>query len=334
MIPPSESKTFSHSHSFGQDRKRPGESRTRIVLVLTAVTMAVEIVAGTVFGSMALLADGLHMASHAVAIGIASFAYVYARQHAHDVRFSFGTGKVNALAGFAGALMLAVFAAGMVWESVARWLNPVDIAFAQAIAVAGMGLLVNVVSALVLGGAADGRSHHHGDHHHQDPYDEHASHGDESDHSLRSAYFHVLADALTSVLAIVALLAAHFLGWGWIDPLMGIVGALLVGRWSLGLLRTTSGILLDHQAAQELRDRVLTLLAADANVVVSDLHLWAIGPDIFALAMTVVTDRPSAVAIYKQRLAAEHRIVHVTIEVLSPEGTAADFGVPQQTGSV
>lgn len=331
MIQPSASKSFSHSHSFGQDRKRAGESRTRIVLVLTAVTMAVEIIAGTVFGSMALLADGLHMASHAVAIGIASFAYVYARQHAHDVRFSFGTGKVNALAGFAGALLLAVFAAGMAWESVSRWLTPVDIAFAQAIAVAVMGLLVNLLSALVLGGAGDGRSHHH-DHH--DHHGEHAPHRDESDHSLRSAYFHVLADALTSVLAIVALLAAHFLGWGWIDPLMGIVGAVLVGRWSLGLLRTTSGILLDHQAPQELRDRVLSLVAADATDVVSDLHLWAIGPDIFALAMTVVTDRPSAIAIYKQRLAAEHRIVHVTIEVLVPEGNDPALGVPQQTGAL
>jgi cation diffusion facilitator family transporter len=225
----------SHSHAFGQDRKRPGETRTFIVIVITATMMVVEIGAGLIYGSMALLADGLHMASHAVALSINALAYVYARRHAHDDRFSFGTGKVNTLGGFTGAVLLAGFAIVMVVESVERLVAPVAIAFNQAIFVAVLGLIVNGVSVLILGHRHHPEQAHdletdHDEHVHYHDHDHHQHH----DHNLISAYLHVLADALTSLLAIFALLAAKYFDWIWADPLMGIVGAILVARWSLG----------------------------------------------------------------------------------------------------
>jgi cation diffusion facilitator family transporter len=228
-----------HGHSFGQEHRRPGEARTLIVIAITATMMVIEVAAGIAYKSMALLADGLHMASHAAALGITAAAYIYARKHAHDRRYSFGTGKVNALGGFTGAVLLGVFALMMAWQSVDRLINPVDIAFNQAILVAILGLIVNGASIFILGvkdhdhghGHSHGHGHHHGHH----------------DHALRSAYFHVMADALTSLLAIFALLAAKYYGLIWMDPLMGIVGAILVSRWSIGLVRDTSKILLDRQ---------------------------------------------------------------------------------------
>ncbi len=211
-----------HQHTFGQDLKRPGEFRTLVVIAITASMMVVEIAAGLAFGSMALLADGLHMGSHAVALGISAFAYVYARRHAHNERYSFGTGKVNTLGGYTGAILLAVFASMMAFESVVRLFNPVEIAFNQAIFVAVLGLIVNGASVFILDVGHDHEHDHHGhDHHH--------------DHNLKSAYLHVLADALTSLLAIFALLIGKYFGAVWMDPVMGIVGAILVARWSIGL---------------------------------------------------------------------------------------------------
>ena len=201
---------WQHEHSFGQARKRSGEARTIVVIGVTAVTMVVEITAGVVYGSMALLADGLHMASHAVALSISVFAYVYARRYAFDERFSFGTGKVNSLAGFTGAILLALFALVMGWESVARLVNPVEIAFNQALVVAVLGLLVNGASVFILGHAGNDEEHQDAGHH-QDADDATThDHHDHHDHNLRSAYLHVLADALTSLLAIVALLAGKY----------------------------------------------------------------------------------------------------------------------------
>ncbi len=231
-----------HDHHFGQAEPQAGEARTRIVVALTAVFMVVEVLAGLAFGSMALLADGLHMASHASALGLALAAYVYARRHAHDRRYSFGTGKVNSLAGFASAVALAVFALVMAGESVRRFIEPVAISFDEAIVVAVLGLLVNGASAVILRVRHDGehpdQGHQHGerDHHHH------------HDHNLRAAQFHVLADALTSILAVIALVAAKQLGAVWMDPAMGIVGGLLVGRWSWRLLRDAGAVLLDRQA--------------------------------------------------------------------------------------
>lgn len=226
---------WQHSHSFGQEKKQDSEHRTGIVVAMTVAMMVVEIAAGIIFGSMALLADGLHMASHAVALSINVFAYVYARRHAHDKRFSFGTGKVNALGGFTGAILLGVVALIMAWESAKRIVSPVEISFNQAIFVAVIGLVVNGISVWILNVKHD--HHDHDDYAH----DHHHHH----DHNLRSAYLHVLADALTSVLAIFALFMAKYFGLNWMDPVMGILGAILVSRWSLGLLRSTSHTLLD-----------------------------------------------------------------------------------------
>jgi cation diffusion facilitator family transporter len=297
---------WQHDHRFGQDRRRPGEARTWIVIAITAAMMVVEIAAGILDGSMALLADGLHMASHAVALGITAFAYRYARLNAASARFSFGTGKVNALGGFTGALLLAVFALFMAMESVLRILHPVDIVFNQAILVAVLGLLVNGVSALILGVAEP----HHEAHDHDHPHPHH-----HHDHNLKSAYLHVLADALTSILAIAALLAAKYLGQVWMDPAMGIVGALLVARWSLSLLRATSGILLDRQAPTGLLEQIRVPLEADGDTRVTDLHVWSIGPSIYSAQISVVAHRRIPPAEYKARLPDSLGLVHVSVEV-------------------
>jgi len=290
---------WQHEHTFGQDARKPGESRTMLVIALTAVMMAIEVAAGLAFGSMALLADGLHMASHAAALTITAVAYVYARRHAADERFSFGAGKVNALAGFTGAVLLAMFALMMAWESLGRILSPVGIAFNQAIAVAVVGLAVNGVSVLLLG-------HDHG---------EGAEDNHDHDHNLRAAYLHVLADALTSLLAIFALLAGKFLGLVWMDPLMGIVGAVLVARWSLGLLRATSGVLLDRQAPADIGDSIREAVERGSDAVVADLHIWSVGPGIYSVIVSVVTSAPKPPDHYKRLMPDHPRLVHRTVEV-------------------
>jgi cation diffusion facilitator family transporter len=296
------SKADRHSHAFGQDQVRAGERRTMIVIAITAVTMLVEITAGILFGSMALLADGLHMASHATALAITAFAYVYARRHAHDEKFSFGPGKVNALGGFTGAVLLAVFALVMGWESLMRFLSPIEIAFNQAIFVAVIGLLVNGLSVFILGDA-------HEDHEKDEDHDHH------HDHNLRSAYLHVLADALTSVLAIVALLTAKYFHVLWMDPLMGIVGAILVSRWSLGLLRDTAKVLLDRQGPETIQAKIRDAIEASGEAKISDLHLWSIGPNLYGVILQVVTEDPKPPAYYKQLLPENMRLAHVSVEV-------------------
>jgi cation diffusion facilitator family transporter len=335
-----------HSHAFGQDRKRPGERKTFIVIALTATMMIVEIAAGAVFGSMALLADGLHMASHATALGINAFAYVHARRHANDARYSFGTGKVNTLGGFTGAVLLAGFAVVMGAESVLRFVHPVTIAFDQAIVVAVVGLLVNGISVLVLD--VHGRPHDHGERHGHAEIEhargEHAGnrharapgeHGHDAgvdaaagaeaghdhrghaahDHNLASAYLHVLADALTSLLAIFALLAAKYFGAGWMDPAMGLVGALLVARWSIGLLKTTSGILLDKSPPASVSDQIRASIEARGSDRIADLHVWPVGPSIYSALVSIVSDAPLSPDEYKRRLPQDLGIVHVAVEV-------------------
>lgn len=266
--------------------------------------MVVEVAAGLVFGSMALLADGLHMASHAAALGLSAVAYAYARRHAHDRRFSFGTGKVNPLAGFASAVVLALFAVMMGVESFSRLLEPVPIAYDQAIAVAVLGLVVNGVSVFLL---RDRHDHHHdhdgGAHHH--------------DHNLRAAHLHVLADALTSLLAIIALLAAKYFGVAWMDPAMGIVGGLLVARWSWGLLRSTSRVLLDRQAPQPLVDRLAAAVRAD-GIEVTDLHLWEIGPGYRAAVLSLECRSVVSLEDLKRRVPDDLGIAHLTIEINVP----------------
>ena len=294
-----------HDHSFGQDKKRSGETRTVIVILLTASMMVIEIVAGLAFGSMALLADGLHMASHAAALSISAFAYYFARKRAHDRSFSFGTGKVNSLGGYTGAILLVIFALLMVSESIHRLITPVEISFNQAIGVAVLGLIVNGASVFILGHE---EHHHHGHDHGHD----HGHH----DHNLRAAYLHVLADTLTSLLAIVALLAAKYYGWIWMDPFMGIVGAVLITKWSMGLLKQTSAVLLDQQGPDHLVERVISRVKSlPCKAEIIDLHVWSIGPNIYSAEITIVADNENNVSVFKSEIHTLTEIVHSTIEV-------------------
>lgn len=301
-----EIEAWQHDHTFGQDMKRPGERRTHIVIVLTAVMMVVEVAAGLAFGSMALLADGLHMASHACALTVSALSYFYTRRHARNTEFSFGAGKMNALGGFTGAVLLAGFAAMMCWESFERFLSPVEIAFNQAIGVAVVGLLVNGACFFILG-------HQHASHDYHDH--QRASHDHKHDLNLRAAYFHVLADALTSVLAIFALLTGKFYGLNWMDPAMGIAGAVLVAHWSIGLLRTTAAVLLDKQASQSVRDRARAALEQDGDARVADLHIWSIAPGMYSVVASVVASDPRPPEHYKGLLPHEFHLVHQTVEV-------------------
>jgi cation diffusion facilitator family transporter len=285
-------------HSFG-------EKRSKIVLALTAITMVVEIVAGTLFGSMALLADGWHMMTHVAAFGITLFSYSYARKHKHDPDFSFSTGKVSVLGGFASAVALAVVALMMAMESLERLFSPQDIRFTEALYVAVIGLIVNLVSVFLLH-----EQHDHGvaDHDH-----DHAHH--HTDHNLMAAYFHVLADALTSVLAIVALLLGKRLGWKWPDPVMGVIGALVIAKWALGLMRQSSRILLDRSAGVALRDAVKSTVEADRDNQVADLHIWHVSPDHEAVVLSVVTHEPQPPAYYKKLIQGVGTFAHVSVEV-------------------
>lgn len=296
---------FQHAHDFlGHDHERNAR-RTWTVVGLTSAMMVVEIVAGWWTGSMALLADGWHMATHAGALSIAGLAYWFARRHAGNRRFSFGTGKVGDLAGFSSALILMIVAVGIGIESVVRLASPVQIAFNEAITVAAIGLVVNLLSAWLLG---HGHDHHHDGHHDHDHDHAHA------DHNLRSAYLHVLADALTSVLAIVALLLGRTLGWVWMDPLMGIVGAIVIARWSVGLMRDTGAVLLDASAPTSLEHAIRERLESDGDAI-ADLHLWRVGPGHHAAIISLVTHHPRPLVDYRQRLRDLDSLNHVSIEV-------------------
>ncbi len=303
---------WQHAHSFGQDQIRSGERHTWLVIGLTTAMMGWEIIAGLVYGSMALLADGLHMGSHAVALGITAFAYFYARRHAYNRAFSFGTGKVNALGGFTGAVLLAGFALGMAAQSIERLFNPVAIAFNSAILVAVMGLIVNGVCVWILKDQDHGHEHHaHGDAHEHN----HTNHR-HSDHNLYSAYLHVLADALTSLLAIFALLTAKYFGLYWMDPAMGIIGAVLITRWSWNLLRNTSGMLLDRQAPDGLCQSIRQAIELNCDTRISDLHVWSIGPNLYAAIIAVVAHQPESVQHYKSLIMqANPLLAHVSVEI-------------------
>lgn len=297
------SAAYAHEHVFLGSAHDAHEQRTRWVVALTAAMMAVEIVAGWLTGSMALLADGMHMATHAGALGAAALAYRFARRHAADPRFTFGTGKIGDLAGFASALVLAIFALGIAVESVQRLLAPAAIAYGEALWIAALGLIVNLASAWLLGG---GHHHEHG-HGHAHRADHH------HDNNLRSAYFHVLADALTSVLAIGALLAGRYLGWTWMDAAMGIVGAAVIGRWSWALLRDTGAVLVDAAADPALSDEIRDAIE-DGDAIVTDLHVWRVGPGRYAAIVSLVAADPLPPEAYAERLRIHGELVHVTIE--------------------
>jgi len=292
-----------HSHRFSSTNKK-GERRTRYVLFLTAVTMVVEIVAGSLFGSMALLADGWHMGTHVAAFMIAIFAYQYASKHAEDPEYSFGTGKVSVLGGFTSAVTLAVVALVMLLESTQRIFDPHAIQFNEAIAVASLGLFVNVVSALMLKD-----EHHH--HHHDDHAGDHHHH----DHNLRAAYFHVLADALTSLLAIMALVAGKVFGWNWMDPMMGIVGSIIIARWSYGLMKQSAPILLDASIEEKYQTAIKAAVEQDSDNRIADMHVWRVGANHYAAIISLVTHYPKPTEYYKELLQGFKQLSHLTVEV-------------------
>lgn len=291
---------WQHSHDFAVMEDK-GERRTIQVLLMTAVTMVIEITAGIWFGSMALLADGWHMGTHVAAFMITILAYRYARKNQDNPLFTFGTGKVSVLGGFASAVSLAVVALVMAIESIQRIIAPQEIYFNQAIGVAALGLLINVVCAFLL---QSSHSHDHGHDH---------SHG--HDHNLKAAYFHVLADALTSLLAIIALAAGKFYGWNWLDPIMGIVGALVIIRWSYGLLKETAPILLDVNTRESRALKIKENIESDQDNRIADLHLWRVGPNDYAAIVCLVTHFPQPPSHYKALLKGIHYLSHVTVEV-------------------
>ena len=307
-----------HDHFFlGSDHQR-NERKVWLVIALTASMMLVEIVAGTLYGSMALVADGWHMSTHAGAMLIAVLAYRFARRHAGNPRFTFGTGKLGDLAGFASAIVLALVALLIGWESLVRLTQPIHIDFNQAIAVAVVGLGVNLVCAWLL--KDDHAHHHHHGHEHHHSNDEHHAPGKGSDNNLRAAYLHVLADALTSVLAILALLLGRSYGWSWADPAMGVVGALVIARWSWGLIRDSGSVLLDAAAeGQDVRQEIREAMAPTGSQV-TDLHVWQVGPGHFAAIVSLMAREPREPAHYKALLAHIHELSHVTVEV--QRGTA------------
>lgn len=333
---------WTHDHVFlGADHAR-NERRTWLVVGLTAIMMVAEIGGGILYGSMALMADGWHMSTHAAAIAIAALAYRYARRNAHDARFAFGTGKIGDLAAFASAIVLGMIAALIAFESVVRLLQPTTIAYGEAIVIAVVGLAVNLLSAWLLRDSHGHHQHHHGhdDEHHGHDHDHAASPHSHDGHShprhshltfapppaadnnLRAAYVHVLADAATSVLAIVALLTARTFGWVWIDPVVGIVGAVVIAVWALGLLRDAGAVLLDLVPDKNVGTRIRQRLERDGDRV-SDLHLWQLGPGHQAAVVSIVTDQPQAPSAYKHRLRDMQGLSHVTVEVEPCEGHAA-----------
>ncbi|HEV2334264.1 MAG TPA: CDF family Co(II)/Ni(II) efflux transporter DmeF [Stellaceae bacterium] len=313
--------SWRHEHVFlGADHRR-NERRSWAVVLLCGTMMAAEIVGGWLWGSMALVADGLHMSTHAGALVIAAFAYAYARRHARDERFAFGTGKLGDLAAFASAIVLAMIALLIGYESLHRLFNPVAIAFSQAIPLAVLGLAVNLVSAWLLqeerpDDPAHGHAHTHGHahahghahHHHHRPDASHA------DHNLRAAYVHVIADAAVSVLAVIGLTCGRVLGWVWMDPVMGLVGMLVILNWSWSLVRISGTVLLDMRP-EGIARQIAERLEAGGSDRVSDLHLWRVGPGHHAAVVSIVCDRPEPPAAYKARLADIAGLSHVTIEV-------------------
>jgi cation diffusion facilitator family transporter len=305
----------SHHHSFN-DHNPVAERRTRQVMWLTAVMMVVEIVAGTVFGSMALLADGWHMSSHALALGVAAGAYALARRYADDRRFTFGTWKIEVLGGYTSAVMLMGVAGYMGFESIRRLIEPSPIRFDEAIPVAVLGLAVNVLSAWLLSTGETTRAHGH-DHGHSHARERQgAGHHRHRDLNLRAAYLHVVADAATSVLAVGALIGGRFLGASWLDPLMGLVGTVLVGRWAWNLMRESGRVLLDAEMDAPVVEEVKAVVAGlDGSVVLRDLHLWRVGRGKYACILGLESSAALRTDEVRRALSVHEELVHVTVEI-------------------
>jgi cation diffusion facilitator family transporter len=291
-----------HSHDFSVDRDR-AEKNTTTVMWLTAITMVLEIGAGSFFGSMALLADGWHMATHVAAFGIAVFAYRYARRHAHNPQYTFGTGKVTILGGYTSAVILGITALTIAIESITRFVQPVTIQFNQAIAIAILGLVVNLISAWLLRDDLHHHHHHAHDHHHH------------HDRNLKAAYIHVVTDALTSILAIIALFAGKYLGWIWLDAAMGLVGAGVIFKWAYDLVKDTGAILLDGASNKQTKLEIMTAIEADADNRITDLHVWYISENHCAATISLITHFPRSPEYYKNLLQHISSLTHVLVEV-------------------
>ena len=310
ILPANAVSALVHDHVF-ESGKPSAERGTRLVMWITAAMMLVEISAGWYFNSMALLADGWHMSSHALAIGLSAFAYAAARKYARDPRFAFGTWKIEILAGYTSAVSLVGIAALMAFSSFERLLSPQPIHYREAIVIAVIGLVVNIACALILGDA-----HHHGhDHHHG-----HGHAGDDDHHhhdlNLKAAYVHVIADAATSVLAIAALIGGWLWGWSWLDPLMGIAGAVLVAAWARNLLRETGRVLLDREMDAPVVAEIREVVEQSNNARITDLHVWRVGQHSYSCALCVVTaDASVKPSLLRAQLAMHEEIVHSTIEV-------------------
>jgi cation diffusion facilitator family transporter len=317
---------FTHRHVFLGAGHVRNERRTWAVIALCTVMMVAEIVGGLVFGSIALVADGLHMSTHAAALLLAALAYSYARRHADDERFSFGTGKLGDLAGFTSAVVLAMIAVLIGYESLMRFVSPVAIQYDEAIAIATVGLFVNVASVFLLGGGhhdhghghPHGAAHHHGEDHHHEHHEAHP-HGQPQDrthrdNNLRAAAIHVIADAAVSVLVILGLLLARFLGLVWMDPLAGLLGAIVIASWSYVLIRDTGRILLDMTHDPNMAENIRMAIERDGDLL-CDLHLWRLGPGHVGAIVSITTAAPRPPAFYRERLACFPSLSHVTIEV-------------------
>jgi cation diffusion facilitator family transporter len=312
-----------HSHVFLGDDHERAERRTWAVIVLCTAMMIAEIVGGALFGSLALIADGLHMSTHAGALLLAALAYTFARKYAADPNFTFGTGKFGDLAGFSSAIVLAMIALLIGYEAVLRFLDPIPIAFKEAIPIAALGLLVNIASAWLLAGGhhhghahAHGHSHDHGDDQdHDHPHDhDHVHERHHRDNNMRAAVVHVAADAAVSVLVIVGLLLARAFGWLWMDPLAGLIGALVIASWSVALIRDTGSILLDRMPDPGMAEKVRIAIESEGDQV-TDLHLWRLGPGHLGAIVSVATSNPREVTHYRERLARFPDLSHVTVEV-------------------
>jgi cation diffusion facilitator family transporter len=325
---------FTHRHVFLGAGHARNERRTWAVIALCTVMMVAEIAGGLVFGSIALVADGLHMSTHAAALLLAALAYSYARRHADDARFSFGTGKLGDLAGYTSAVVLAMIAILIGYESVMRFVSPVAIHYDEAIAIATIGLFVNVASVFLLGtgghdhehGHVHGHAHHthddgpdhHDGHHHGHPHDR-----THRDNNLRAAVIHVMADAAVSVLVIAGLLLARFLGWVWMDPLAGLLGAMVIASWAYGLVRDTGSILLDMTHDRNMAENIRMAIERDGDIL-CDLHLWRLGPGHVGAIVSITTAAPRPPAFYRERLASFPSLSHVTIEVHPRDRQRAD----------
>ena len=319
-----------HSHVFLGEGHARNERRTWTVIALCTFMMVAEIVGGLLFGSIALIADGLHMSTHASALLLAALAYSYARRHVDDDRFSFGTGKLGDLAGFTSAIVLAMIALLIGYEALTRFIWPVPIDFTQAIPIAALGLVVNIVSAILLGGGDHQHGHEHGHHHAHGGHDDHhnrgrgrghghehvhADHAAHRDNNLRAAVVHVLADAAVSILVIAGLVAGRFFGWTWMDPAVGLVGAVVIAAWAYTLIRDTGAILLDMTPDRAMAERMRATIETDGDRL-TDLHLWRLGPGHLGAIVSVATRQERGPDYYQALLGRFRTLSHVTIEVL------------------